>query len=112
MKKLWEWLKGNWQYVALTLGGVVAGALFQIKIGPKKAYKYRQEALEEMSLATTRALETSTEVAVQELEERHAQTTQALSEAQKRKAESLRADPSALARYLVRVGQSLSSPRD
>ena len=89
--------------------GAIAGATVSILLRqppPTKNLEREFKAIEAGKKAAELAAEKGHELAVAKLEMEHAEQLEELNEKQAAKAEKMKQDPEALARYLVKMGKS------
>jgi len=109
-QKAWKWLRANW-YIPLTvlgaIAGVVVGTEFQRRGSAKDASKRVRRELDAIDASSQIAevvAEKGAERALEVIDAAHKKDMELLSEKNKAKVETLRGDPIALSKFLVRVG--------
>ena len=110
MKGVWEWIRRYW-YVPLTvvgaLLGILAGTQFQRRLSVADAKRRVTREIKAIDKASAVAVVVNAhgkERALKALTQTHALEMEGLDDRQRAKAERLRKDPAALAKYLVRLG--------
>lgn len=106
MKKTWKWIR-RWGWFLLVSLGAIAGAAAALLLRqPPPTEKLEKEfrAIEAAKKTAELEVEKGHELAVAKLEMEHADTIDELDEKQRAKAEKLKKDPEALARWLVKLG--------
>lgn len=107
MKKILSWLKRYWHIplvaVAL-LVGAVGSLLIQRRLDPVAGLKKELKAIDAGAKAAELAAEKGHELAIAKLEMEHSEKLDELDEKQKVKAEKMKKNPEALAKWLVKLG--------
>lgn len=112
--KIWGWLKKYWKWLLFPVG-IVLGILALVNkdrikdVVAPEAVKAEEDRIKHELEARKRAEQAEQErkAAVEELERRHADTLEKLTEGQKAQVEELRENPDKLNEFLIGVGKGV-----
>lgn len=108
VKRAWSWLREHW-YVPLFVVGVLLGFVVSSKTRrkgpPPEQVKAELEVIKAGARAKALEVELGAEKAAAAVEEAYRAETERMDAQEREKAQELRQDPRALARYLARAGR-------